>query len=323
MIDYNNLIFEIDDTVTDRYDFLKNVGTLYDLLINLLDKNETTLDSSSMQIDLTKIMLALKSYISEKIENITDKSKKQKKEIFAAQSSVLINLSKLIKKRGHIIYQFNKGNIITEGEKFFDPSKKITESVTEEKSKKESHLSIPIWVKVSEKRFNSIKQIINENKDLGTTINNKRYTLNDANNLVNEIAEKKGGKNKAINFYNNLVNKAEQISKLRSSSPRQNMLEIFNYLREIFNGPETDDEQLDTIGIPDLESAAQRRNQEGKGLKILTSNQVLSRLPISLAQLKAENNSEKLKNEIRQLLYSMYGSKKLTKQIYKCLIDII
>ena len=65
------------------------------------------------------------------------------------------------------------------------------------------------------------------------------------------------------------------------------------------------------------------QNQSGKGLKILTSNQMLSRLPISLAQLKTGNNSEKLKNEIRQLLYSLYRSKKLTKQLYKSLIDII
>ena len=62
---------------------------------------------------------------------------------------------------------------------------------------------------------------------------------------------------------------------------------------------------------------------EGKGLKILTPNQMLSRLPISLAQLKAGNNSEKLKNEIRQLLHSLYRSKKLTKQLYKSLVDII
>ena len=104
------------------------------------------------------------------------------------------------------------------------------------------------------------------------------------------------------------------------------MLEILNYLGEIFNGPKTDDEQFDTTDIPGLESeesAAQRRNQQGKGLKISTPNQMLSRLPISLAQLKAGNNSEKLKNEIRQLLYSLYRSKKLTKQIYKSLIDII
>ena len=58
-------------------------------------------------------------------------------------------------------------------------------------------------------------------------------------------------------------------------------------------------------------------------VKILTPNQMLSRLPISLAQLKAGNNSEKLKNEIRQILYSLYRSKKLTKQLYKSLIDII
>ena len=71
------------------------------------------------------------------------------------------------------------------------------------------------------------------------------------------------------------------------------------------------------------ESAEQRRNKEGKSLKVLTPNQMLSRLPIFLAQLKAVNNSEKLKNEIRQLLSSLYRSNKLTKQIYKSLIDII
>ena len=65
------------------------------------------------------------------------------------------------------------------------------------------------------------------------------------------------------------------------------------------------------------------QNQQGEGLKILTPNQMLSRLPISLAHLKAGNNSEKLKNEIRELLYSLYRSKKLTKEIYKCLIDAI
>ena len=64
-------------------------------------------------------------------------------------------------------------------------------------------------------------------------------------------------------------------------------------------------------------------NQKGQGLKILTPDQILSRLPITLAQLKAGNNSEKLKNEIRQLLYSLYRSKKLTKQLYKSLVDII
>ena len=72
--------------------------------------------------------------------------------------------------------------------------------------------------------------------------------------------------------------------------------------------------------MPDLkseESATERRNQQEQGLKILTPNQTLSRLRISLAQLKAGNNSEKLQHEIRQLLYSLYRSKILTKNFTK------
>ena len=60
------------------------------------------------------------------------------------------------------------------------------------------------------------------------------------------------------------------------------------------------------------ESAAERRNQPGEGLKILTPDQMLGRLPITLAQLKAGNNSQKLINKVRQLLYSLYCSKKST-----------
>ena len=85
-------------------------------------------------------------------------------------------------------------------------------------------------------------------------------------------------------------------------------------------------EQLDTTNVSELESeesAEQKINPQGHGLKILTPNQMLSRLLISLAQLNAGNNSEKLKNGIRQQLYSLYRSEKLTKQIYKSLIDII
>ena len=63
--------------------------------------------------------------------------------------------------------------------------------------------------------------------------------------------------------------------------------------------------------------------QQGKGLKILTPQQMLSRFPISLAQLNAGNNSEKLKNEIRQLLYSLYISKNMTKEVYNNLIKYI
>ena len=77
------------------------------------------------------------------------------------------------------------------------------------------------------------------------------------------------------------------------------------------------------VDIVEVVVVFNRQNQEGQGLKILTPNQMLCRLPISLAKLKAGNNSEKLKNEIRQLLCSLYRSKKLTKTIYKNLINTI
>ena len=76
------------------------------------------------------------------------------------------------------------------------------------------------------------------------------------------------------------------------------------------------------LGEKILEFNEQNQKQHGQGLNIVTPNQMLSRLPISLAQLKAGNNSEKLKNDIRQLLYSLCRSKKLTKKIYKSLINI-
>ena len=71
------------------------------------------------------------------------------------------------------------------------------------------------------------------------------------------------------------------------------------------------------------ESTAQRRNQQGRGLKMLIPNQMLNRLPISLALLIAGSNSEKLKNEIRQLLYSLYRSKNLKNNSIKVWLTLL
>ena len=62
---------------------------------------------------------------------------------------------------------------------------------------------------------------------------------------------------------------------------------------------------------------------KGEGLKILTIKQMLNRLPILLAQIQAGNNSNKLKNELRQVIYSLYRSKVLTKTVYNNLIEVI
>ena len=66
-----------------------------------------------------------------------------------------------------------------------------------------------------------------------------------------------------------------------------------------------------------------KKSQEGEGLKKLTPNQMLKRLPIALAQIKAGNNSESLLNEIRQIVYSLYQSKEITKKVYNNIINSI
>ena len=60
-----------------------------------------------------------------------------------------------------------------------------------------------------------------------------------------------------------------------------------------------------------------------KGIKILTPKQMFQRLPIALAQVKAGNNSESLLNEIRQIVYSLYQSKQITKKLYNNVIKSI
>ena len=72
-----------------------------------------------------------------------------------------------------------------------------------------------------------------------------------------------------------------------------------------------------------LEAKKLAREQEGTGLKILTSNQMLKRLPIALAQIKAGNNSESLLNEIRQIVNYLYRSKKITKMLYNNIINSV
>ena len=105
------------------------------------------------------------------------------------------------------------------------------------------------------------------------------------------------------NKWNNLKDKIEEMSKEEIKNKKLNKI-------------------LGIVSVI-LEFNKEIQKQRGSGLKILTPNQMLNRLPIILAQLKAGNNSEKLKNKIKQILYSLYQSKKLTKNVYKSLVDII
>ena len=140
-----------------------------------------------------------------------------------------------------------------------------------------------------------------------------------------------------MNFKKNLANyqsPSDMYKSLRDTKSKKNegqvylIKEVLNRLKEAIKNVSDDKkfiikENKNIINIVKRILYFNELDQSGEGLKILTPNQMLSRLPISLAQLNAGNNSEKLKNEIRQLLYSLYRSKKLTKQLYKSLIDTI
>ena len=75
--------------------------------------------------------------------------------------------------------------------------------------------------------------------------------------------------------------------------------------------------------VLDASYKSKQNENEGKGLKIVTPKQILQRLQIALAQVKAGNNSESLLNEIRQIVYSLYQSKQITKNVYNNIIKSI
>ena len=75
----------------------------------------------------------------------------------------------------------------------------------------------------------------------------------------------------------------------------------------------------DIVDLYNIKSGSDT-SKKGEGLKILTNKQMLNRLPILLAQIQAGNNSKSNKNEVRQILYSLYRPKVLTKTVYNNLI---
>ena len=151
-------------------------------------------------------------------------------------------------------------------------------------------------------------------------------------NIIN--TNKKNIRNYFFKEYFNYSSPDTMIKKLKNAGDEKNknMIKLINknlnkMKKIIKNVPENKtfkiEENKKIIDIVERILELNSEKQLQQGLKILTPNQMLSRLPITLSQLKAGNNSEKFKNEIRQLLYSSCRSKKLTKQIYKSLINNI
>ena len=134
------------------------------------------------------------------------------------------------------------------------------------------------------------------------------------NNQI-KFSEVKNKQNEFLNKLNNI--------KIGKKTTEQK--EVINNLEKFYNSRE---EVINFFRdyiemLSDANYDAKQNETEGKGLKILTPKEMLQRLPISIAQVKAGNNSESLLNQIRQIVYSLYQSKQITKKVYNNIIKSI
>ena len=100
--------------------------------------------------------------------------------------------------------------------------------------------------------------------------------------------------------------KNTESTKIQVKLIKSGLVDLKNEIKQMSEDENEIERSDETVDIVEKILEYNNQNQTGQGLKILTPSQMLSRLPISVAQLKADNSSEKLKNEIRQLLYSLY-----------------
>ena len=185
-----------------------------------------------------------------------------------------------------------------------------------------------IFKDIFSKRLDKIEEMNNEidYDDLDYVILRKNMEYNfsiekDPISLLNAIKEGEisleEAKNKQKNYlhYLNIIRKG-----YKNPVQKTTLSNIENH----FNARESTIKFIEDYGSMILEAKKlAREDQKGEGIKILTPNQMIKRLPIALAQVKAGNNSESLLNEIRQIVYSLYRSKEITKKVYNNIINSI
>ena len=145
------------------------------------------------------------------------------------------------------------------------------------------------------------------------------YKYRDSKELFNAIKNSQIRFSQAKNKQNEFLNKLNEV-KSGKKTPEQkevidNLEDFYKYREEViifFN------DYVEMLS--DANYNAKQNETMGKGLKILTSKQMIQRLSIALAQVKAGNNSENLLNEIREIIHSLYQSKEITKKVYNNLM---
>ena len=145
--------------------------------------------------------------------------------------------------------------------------------------------------------------------------------LDDPLTLLNNIKKGKISMDKAIEQQYNF---RRYLNLIRIGNKNNNQKRTLANINVFYNARDNAIQVIHDYGRMILDAREQALiEQEGEGLKILTPNQMLKRLPIALAQVKAGNNSESLLNEIRQIVYSLYRSKEITKKVYNNIINLI
>ena len=184
-----------------------------------------------------------------------------------------------------------------------------------------------IFKDIYNKRLDKIEELSNkiDYNDLKyVTINsNTTYNFSDITDPITYLNEIKNGKvllEEAKNIQQYYLEYLNIIRKGNKNAEQRKTLANINILYSARNNVI---KFIEDYGSMILEAKKLVREQEGTGLKILTPNQMLKRLPIALAQVKAGNNSESLLNEIRQIVYSLYRSKVITKKVYNNIINSI
>ena len=149
---------------------------------------------------------------------------------------------------------------------------------------------------------------------VGSTKDVSFYEYRDFKELFNAIKDNRINFEDVVKRQNELLGK---ISNVKIGKKTDNQKEVINNLENFYISREKVINFFKDFGKMVLDAAykSKQNETEGKGLKILTPKQMLQRLPIALAQVKAGNNSESLLNEIRQIVYSLYQSKQITKKV--------
>ena len=184
-----------------------------------------------------------------------------------------------------------------------------------------------------------LKDIYNKRLDKIEELNNKidynnlnyvvvgtgdKYSFDDLDDPLTLLSNIKKGEKLMDKAMEQQYNFPKYLNLIRIGNKNDNQKRTLANINVFYNARDNAIQFIHDYGRMILEAREQALTEQyDKGLKILTPNQMLKRLPIALAQLKAGNNSESLLNEIRQIVYSLYRSKEITQEVYNNIINSI